>query len=90
MKKKKLSGEYGIEVSRDTERRLNDMCNLSDVILENGLKEGIEQGIEQGIEAFIVDKIEDGVEKATIIEKLVKRFKITREKAEEYYNRFSA
>ena len=62
------------------------MCNLSDVILENGLKEGIEQGIE----AFIVDKIEDGVEKATIIEKLVKRFKITREKAEEYYNRFSA
>ena len=86
MKKKKLSGEYGIEVSRDTERRLNDMCNLSDVILENGLKEGIEQGIE----AFIVDKIEDGVEKATIIEKLVKRFKITREKAEEYYNRFSA
>ncbi|SEF68313.1 hypothetical protein SAMN02910276_00839 [Butyrivibrio sp. Su6] len=90
MKKKKLSGEYGIEVSRDTERRLNDMCNLSDVILENGLKEGIEQGIEQGIEAFIVDKIEDGVEKATIIEKLVKRFKITIEKAEEYYNRFSA
>lgn len=35
-KKKKLVDKYGLIMSEETERRLNDMCNLSDVVLEKG------------------------------------------------------
>ena len=49
-KKKILSEEYGIVMRDDTERRLNTMCNLSEVVLEKGIEQGIEQGIEKGIE----------------------------------------
>lgn len=34
------NGEQGAEI----ERKLNDMCNLSEVILERGIEQGIEQG----------------------------------------------
>ena len=49
-KKKKLSDEYGIIMSEETERRLNTMCNLSEVVLEKGIEQGIKKGIEKGIE----------------------------------------
>ena len=52
-KKKILSEEYGIVMRDDTERRLNTMCNLSEVVLEKGIEQGIEKGIEQGIEKGI-------------------------------------
>ncbi|MBE5830024.1 MAG: hypothetical protein E7305_11295 [Butyrivibrio sp.] len=91
VKKKRLSTEYGLEMNRDTERRLNDMCNLSEVVLERGLQQGIEQGIEQGLEqgikAFIEDKREDNVSDDVIKKRLCKRFSITEEKAEEYLGR---
>jgi hypothetical protein len=87
IKKKRLSTEYGLEMNRDTERRLNDMCNLSEVVLERGLQQGIEQGIEQGIKAFIEDKREDNVSDDVIKKRLCKRFSITEEKAEEYLGR---
>lgn len=83
VKKKRLSTEYGLEMNRDTERRLNDMCNLSEVVLERGLQ----QGIEQGIKAFIEDKREDNVSDDVIKKRLCKRFSITEEKAEEYLGR---
>ena len=31
-------------MSVELERKLNDMCNLSEVILERGIERGIEQG----------------------------------------------
>nr|MCR4902489.1 Rpn family recombination-promoting nuclease/putative transposase [Butyrivibrio sp.] len=37
-KKKKLSEKFGLEMNIDTERRLNQMCNLSEVILEQGIE----------------------------------------------------
>ena len=52
-KKKKLSDEYGIIMSEETERRLNTMCNLSEVILEQGIEQGIEQGQKQLIEQIV-------------------------------------
>ena len=48
----------------------------------------LNKGIEQGIEAFILDKFEDNVPHETIVQKLVKRFGITQEKAKEYLNRY--
>ena len=47
------------------------------------------KGIEQGIEAFILDKLEDNVPRETIIQKLMKRFKLTQEKATEYVDKYT-
>ena len=48
-KKKKLSEEYGIVMSKETDRRVNTMCNLSEVVLERGIERGIKVGEERGI-----------------------------------------
>ena len=47
------------------------------------------KGIEQGIEAFILDKLEGNVPRETIIQKLMKRFKLTQEKAAEYVDKYT-
>ncbi len=44
------------------------------------------KGIEQGIRIFIEDKIEDGISEDIILAKLQKRYKLTAEKAKEYYD----
>ena len=54
--------EYGLVMDDDTERRLGEMCNLSDLLVEDGMKRGFEQGIEQGIERGIEQGIERGIE----------------------------
>lgn len=43
----------GIKVEEDIEKGVATMCNLSDLIVEKGLRKGIEQGIAQGIEQGI-------------------------------------
>lgn len=48
-----------------------------------------QDGLEQGMKAFVQDYVEDGLDRETILEKLVKRFQLTREQAEEYFNRFA-
>ena len=47
------------------------------------------EGIEQGIEAFILDKLEDNVPRETIIQRLMKRFELTQEKATEYVDKYT-
>ena len=69
-KKKKLCEEYGITMSEETERRLNTMCNLSEVVLERGIEEGIEQGIKQGIEQGQRQLIEKMLKKGKTAEEI--------------------
>ena len=47
------------------------------------------KGIEQGIEAFILDKLEDNVPHEIIIQRLMKRFELTQEKATEYVDKYT-
>ena len=42
-KKKKLEN-YGLEMSNETERRVNLMCNLSDNVFEEGIEAGRAKG----------------------------------------------
>ena len=60
--------------------------------LEEGVKRGVqlgkEQGLEQGIQALILDNLEDQKTKEQIIVKLVKRFELSPESAETYYNKY--
>lgn len=49
-----------------------------------GLKEGKTLGILQGMKLFIEDNLEEGISAERIVEKLVRKFEVTREKAQEY------
>lgn len=61
---------------------------LGQMLEARGIEKGIEQGIEQGIKALIQDNLEDGKTEAQILEKLVRRFSLTRERAKQYYEHF--
>ena len=63
-KKKKLSDEYGIIMSEETERRLNTMCNLSEVVLEKGIEQG-EEKIALLMQKLFADKRIADAEKAS-------------------------
>ena len=62
-----------------------------------GIKQGIEQGIEQGMELareefikiFILDNQESGTPRERVAEKLVRRFGMTAERAEEYLKKMN-
>lgn len=78
VKKKRLSEEYGLKMSIETERRLSNMCNLSEVMLEKGIEQGITKGIEQGItkgieqgkmQGMVIARYEDGMSIEQIAEK---------------------
>lgn len=43
----RIEDDYGIVMNVETERKLNSMCNLSEVMLERGIEQGIEQVIER-------------------------------------------
>ena len=49
-KKKQKLEQYGLVMDDETRRRLDVMCNLSEVVMEKGIEQGVKQGIEQGIE----------------------------------------
>lgn len=78
VKKKRLSEEYGLKMSIETERRLSNMCNLSEVIEEKYLQQGFEQGVASGItkgieqgklQGRIIARYEDGMSIEQIAEK---------------------
>ena len=48
VKKQKLVEQYGLIMNDETGRRLDVMCNLSEVVMEKGIEKGIERGIEKG------------------------------------------
>ena len=58
-------------MTTELEGCVNDMCNISEVILERGLERGLEQGLEQGIEKNQLDNIA----------KLMKKLNLTEEEA---------
>lgn len=64
------------------------MTILGQMLEARGIEKGIEKGIEQGIKALIQDNLEDGKTEAQILEKLVRRFSLTRERAKQYYDHF--
>ncbi len=52
-KKRILSEEYGMIMTTELERRMQVMCNWSENIREQAIKQGVEQGIKQGVEQGI-------------------------------------
>lgn len=58
-KEEVLEREYNIETTIKRKEEINNMCNLSDLIEERGIRKGVEQGIEQ--------------ERASVIRKLLSK-----------------
>lgn len=52
-------------------------------------EEGVLEGRSEGIAAFILDYLEDGKSKDIIINKLIQRFSLSAEEAQQYYEKFS-
>ncbi|MDD3218630.1 MAG: hypothetical protein PHC41_07955 [Lachnospiraceae bacterium] len=76
-----------IRDARLKERR--DRLAREDYVRDCGIEIGIEKGIEKGIEALILDNKENGIPEEKILEKLVKRFQLSKEKAKEYFDKYS-
>ena len=57
-----LREEYGIETTVEVEEGMKRMCNLSDVIVEQGLQQGLEQGLQQGLEQGLQQGIQQGLQ----------------------------
>lgn len=85
-KMQQLEG-YGLKMTTELEGCVNDMCNISEVILERGLERGLEQGLEQGLERGLeqglAEGLEQGIEKNQLdnIAKLMKKLNLTEEEA---------
>ena len=61
-----MSENFGLMMSVDTERRLGDMCNLSQVLIDQGEEKGRVKGREEG---KVVARFEDGMNIETIAHK---------------------
>lgn len=89
VKKHKLEDKYDMKMTTELEGRINGMCNLSDVVEERGIEQGmergmelgLEQGMERGITGLVEVLREMGTPSELIIEKIMKKFSLTEEKA---------
>ena len=71
---------------------LSEMCNLSEAIEEKAMKrgkiQGLNEGIQKGIQILIEDNLEEKIPEDRIIEKLQKKFKLNKEEAVKYLEKF--
>lgn len=67
-KKKNLEKKYNMKMTLDLERRIDDMCNLSDVVEERGIEKGIEKGTEKERTRVIQKMIGKGYTKEDILD----------------------
>ena len=68
IKKQKLQDEFGLKMTRETEGRINTMCNWSEAIAEREREEGIVIGMERTLS--IISMLKDNAPDETIISKL--------------------
>lgn len=57
-KKRILSEEYGLVMTKALEGRIQTMCNLSENIIELGMEKGMEKGMREGIQKERMNAIE--------------------------------
>jgi len=67
----------------ECDRRLRNELEYNSRIAEASRK-----GMAQGIEAFILDNVEEGRSQNIILDKLVRRFSLSRDDAEKYYKQY--
>ena len=71
-------------MTTELESEVESMCNLSQGIYNQGLEKGIERGLEKGIIVTVEVLREDGASDADIVKRIMAKYNLTKEKAEEY------
>lgn len=61
-KKHILEEDFSVKMTRDLEREVSLMCNLSKGIEDRGMEKGLEQGLEQGMEHGFLSSIRNLME----------------------------
>lgn len=79
-----MEDEFHIAMSKELESEVQNMCDLSQGIYEKGVKQGIERGLNRGIIGAIEMLREDGKEDKVIIERIMRKYHLTRVEAEAY------
>lgn len=91
-KEESLERDYGMKMEYELGEELSEMCNLSEAIEENAMKrgkiQGLNEGIQKGIQILIEDNLEEKIPEDRIIEKLQKKFKLNKEEAVKYLEKF--
>lgn len=91
-KEESLERDYGMKMEYELGEELSEMCNLSEAIEENAIKkgkiQGLNEGIQKGIQILIEDNLEEKIPEDRIIEKLQKKFKLNKEEAVKYLEKF--
>ena len=91
-KEESLERDYGMKMEYELGEELSEMCNLSEAIEENAIKkgklQGLNEGSQKGIQILIEDNLEEKIPEDRIIEKLQKKFKLNKEEAVKYLEKF--
>lgn len=69
-KKLYLENDYDIPMTEEMERGLDDVCNLSEAIEEQGIEKGIQQGIAKGRTELIRNALKNGLPEDVILKVL--------------------
>ena len=80
-KKRVLEDEYHIAMSRELESEVSRLCDLSQGIFEKGVSQGFNQGI---IVGTVETLREDGKDDKVIVERIMRKYHLTRAEAEAY------
>ena len=67
-KKEFLAEQYNIPITRDMEKEVNSMCNLSELLVEKGVKQGLEQGHEKAIKTIALNMLKKNMSDKEIME----------------------
>ena len=82
-KKQRLNDEFEIAMTVEFESEVQEMCNLSKALVEQGIKQGIKQGIELGKEERTLSMAQMMIQEREPIEKIEKYTGYTLEKLRE-------
>ena len=54
-----LENEYHIEMSREMEEEVSQMCNLSEGVEQKGIQKGLQKGLQKGIQQALTESIKN-------------------------------
>ena len=80
--------EQLMEVKQCKEKGKVDMCKAIEEMIQDGRMEGLSQGLERGIQALIETCKELGHSREEVSGKLENKFKLSKEEAERYLEKF--
>lgn len=87
-----LNEDFAIQTMQEVEGGTNLMCNLSDLIEEEGIAKGVEKGIaqerENGIRLLLGAYKEGGLLREIAFEKLKEKYELPAESAEQYMKKY--